>query len=83
MYGFYLLGYMFLQFVFAAMNNIKLQRLQSDRRRTAKIIKRTNIMVVGHKEDPEYFRWMYEKAEMPTDTKMIARRVYAKLSSNE
>ena len=34
-------------------------------------------------EDPEYFRWMYEKAEMPTDTKMIARRVYAKLSSNE
>jgi DNA polymerase-3 subunit epsilon len=33
-----------------------------------------------YSEDPEYFRWMYEKAEMPTDTKMIARRVYAKLS---
>jgi hypothetical protein len=31
-------------------------------------------------EDPEYFRWMYEKAEMPTDTKMIARRIYSKLS---
>jgi len=30
--------------------------------------------------DGEYFRWMYEKAEMPTDTKMIARRIYAKLS---
>jgi hypothetical protein len=31
-------------------------------------------------EDAEYFRWMYEKAEMPTDTKMIARRIYTKLS---
>lgn len=31
-------------------------------------------------EDAEYFRWMYEKAEMPTDTKMIARRIYVKLS---
>jgi DNA polymerase-3 subunit epsilon len=33
-----------------------------------------------YSEDPEYFRWMYEKAEMPTDTKMIARRIYSKLS---
>jgi DNA polymerase-3 subunit epsilon len=31
-------------------------------------------------EDSEYFRWMYEKAEMPSDTKMIARRIYTKLS---
>lgn len=31
-------------------------------------------------EDPDYFRWMYEKAEMPTDTKMIARRIYARFS---
>ena len=31
-------------------------------------------------EDPEYFRWMYEKAEMPSDTKMIARRIYIKMS---
>lgn len=31
-------------------------------------------------EDPEYFRWMYEKAEMPSDTKLIARRIYTKLS---
>jgi DNA polymerase-3 subunit epsilon len=31
-------------------------------------------------EDPEYFRWMFEKAELPTDTRMIARKIYAKLS---
>jgi DNA polymerase-3 subunit epsilon len=31
-------------------------------------------------EDPEYFRWMFEKAEMPTDTRLIARKIYAKLS---
>lgn len=29
-------------------------------------------------EDAEYFRWMYEKAEMPTDTKMIAQKIYEK-----
>lgn len=31
-------------------------------------------------EDSEYLRWIYEKAEMPSDTKMIARRIYSKLS---
>ena len=31
------------------------------------------------KEDPDYFRWMYEKAEMPTDTKMIARKIYSNI----
>jgi|APCry1669189768_1035252.scaffolds.fasta_scaffold28519_3 DNA polymerase-3 subunit epsilon len=34
-------------------------------------------------EDAEYFRWMYEKAEMPSDTKMIARRIYTKLSEKK
>jgi DNA polymerase-3 subunit epsilon len=29
-------------------------------------------------EDAEYFRWIYEKAEMPTDTKMIAQKIYEK-----
>jgi DNA polymerase-3 subunit epsilon len=32
-------------------------------------------------EDQEYLRWIYEKAEMPSDTKMIAQRIYSKLSS--
>lgn len=32
-------------------------------------------------EDPEYFRWMFEKAEMPTDTRMVARKIYATLQS--
>lgn len=32
-------------------------------------------------EDQEYLRWMYEKAEMPSDTKMIAQKIYSKLSS--
>ena len=27
-------------------------------------------------EDPEYFRWMYEKAEMPTETKLIALKIF-------
>lgn len=36
------------------------------------------IQQIG-KEDPDYFRWMYEKAEMPTDTKMIARKIYSKI----
>lgn len=33
------------------------------------------------KEDLEYFRWMFEKAEMPSDTKIIARKIYAKFGS--
>lgn len=27
-------------------------------------------------EDPDYFKWIYEKSEMPTDTKLIARRIF-------
>jgi DNA polymerase-3 subunit epsilon len=30
-------------------------------------------------EDPGYLQWMYEKAEFPTETKLIARNIYAKL----
>jgi DNA polymerase-3 subunit epsilon len=29
------------------------------------------------KEDAEYFRWIFEKSEMPTDTRLIARKIYA------
>lgn len=35
-----------------------------------------------HEEDPGYLQWMYEKAEFPTETKLIARNIYAKLESN-
>jgi DNA polymerase-3 subunit epsilon len=31
-------------------------------------------------DDSEYFRWMFEKAEMPTDTRLIARKIYSKLT---
>jgi DNA polymerase-3 subunit epsilon len=30
-------------------------------------------------EDADYFKWMFEKAEMPTDTRLIARKIYSKL----
>jgi DNA polymerase-3 subunit epsilon len=30
-------------------------------------------------EDSEYLRWMFEKAEMAADTRVFARRIYAKL----
>mgnify|MGYP000194411257 CR=1 FL=1 len=83
MYGFYLLGYMFLQFVFAAMNNIKLQRLQSDRRRTAKIIKRTNIMVVGHKEDPEYFRMCLESLKTVSSNVVNLNKIFVIIDGSD
>jgi DNA polymerase-3 subunit epsilon len=31
-------------------------------------------------EDEGYLRWMYEKADFPTDTKLIARKLYGSLS---
>jgi DNA polymerase-3 subunit epsilon len=31
-------------------------------------------------EDPEYFRWIFEKSEMATDTRLIAKKIYSKLS---
>jgi DNA polymerase-3 subunit epsilon len=34
-----------------------------------------------YSEDPEYFKWMFEKAEMPTDTRMIARKIYSTFQS--
>jgi DNA polymerase-3 subunit epsilon len=30
-------------------------------------------------EDSNYFKWMYEKADFPTDTKLIAKNIYEKL----
>jgi hypothetical protein len=75
-YGFYLLGYVLLQFVFAGINNIKLQKSQSDTRRSAKIIKRTNVMVVGHKEDPEYFRMCLESVNTVTSNVVNLNKIF-------
>jgi len=33
-------------------------------------------------EDPNYFKWMFEKADFATDTKLIAKNVYAMLSKS-
>lgn len=75
-YGFYLLGYVLLQFIFAGINNIKLQKSQSDTRRSAKIIKRTNVMVVGHKEDPEYFRMCLESVNTVTSNVVNLNKIF-------
>jgi DNA polymerase-3 subunit epsilon len=34
-------------------------------------------------EDPGYIQWMYEKADFPTETKLIARNIHAKLESSK
>jgi DNA polymerase-3 subunit epsilon len=34
-------------------------------------------------EDPGYIQWMYEKADFPTETKLIARRINATLETNK
>lgn len=34
-------------------------------------------------EDPGYLQWMYEKADFPTETKLIARNIHAKLETSK
>jgi len=36
-----------------------------------------------YSEDQGYLQWMYEKAEFPTETKLIARNIYAKLEESK
>jgi hypothetical protein len=54
-YGFYLLGYMILQFLFAILNN-KLKEVDN----SGDVINKVNMMIVGNKEDPLYYRMCLE-----------------------
>jgi DNA polymerase-3 subunit epsilon len=35
-----------------------------------------------YQQDPQYFKWIFEKSDMASDTKMIAKQIYNKLSTS-
>jgi hyaluronan synthase len=78
-YGFYLLSYMILQFVFAAINNQK----KIDDKRSGQVLSKINFMVVGYKEDPNYFRMCLESVRTAIDNIINLNKVYIIIDGKE
>ena len=57
-YGFYLFAYMLLQFILAVINN-RFKTWKMDKR-LGMVLKKVNIMVVGYRENPVYYKMCLE-----------------------
>jgi hyaluronan synthase len=77
-YGFYLLGYMILQFLFAILNN-KLKEVDN----SGNVINKVNIMIVGNKEDPLYYRMCLESILNVSNNMSNLNKVYVIIDGNE
>lgn len=71
-YGFYLLGYMILQFIFAAINNTK----KVTDKRSGQVISKVNLMIVGYREDRNYFRMCLESIRTAVNNIVNLNKVY-------
>lgn len=75
-YGFYLLGYMLLQFIFSTLNNKK-KVDYNDR------ILKVNMMIVGNKENPDYYR-MCLNSVLETSLNLInLNKIYIIIDGND
>jgi hyaluronan synthase len=82
-YGFYLLSYMLIQFVFAAINKTKWVKMAGDTRRSARIVSKVNVMVVGHKEDPDYFRMCLDSLVTAYPSIINLNKIYIIIDGND
>lgn len=82
-YGFYLFTYMILQFVLAIFNNrLNIWKDKGDIR-DAKIIKKVNLMVVGYREDPVYYRMCLESIKTAYLNIINLNKVYIIIDGDE
>lgn len=81
-YGFYLLAYTLIQFVFATINSYKWKRETSDNR-SGRIVSKVNIMVVGHKENPDYFKMCLESVYTTSTNVVNLNKVYIIIDGDE
>lgn len=73
-YGLYLLSYMLLQFIFAELNNWKTR--STNNKRSAQVLSKVNLMVVGYKEDADYFRMCLESVKTAIGNIINLNKVY-------
>ena len=96
-YGFYLLGYMVLQFVFALANNLQnskqtnrvyetqdSQKVNLDRvQLESNAQQRVNIIVVGYREDPEYFKGCLESIRTISTNVLHLNKIFVIVDGDE
>jgi hyaluronan synthase len=80
-YGFYLFGYMLLQFMLAVINN-RLKVWKMDKR-SGLVLKKVNIMVVGYREDPVYYKMCLESIKTAFSNGLNLNKVYIIIDGNE
>lgn len=78
-YGFYLLGYMLLQFLFAILNNKRLKKVEN----TKDFVDKVNMMIVGNKEDPMYYRMCLESILNVSNNMPNLNKIYVIIDGNE
>jgi len=80
-YGFYLFAYMLLQFILAVINN-RFNTWKIDKR-SGLLLKKVNIMVVGYRENPVYYKMCLESIKTAFLNVVNLNKVYIIIDGND
>lgn len=81
LYGIYLLVYLLLQFVFSSLNNFKWKSYIN--KRSANILNKINLMVVGYREDISYYRMCLESIKKLSDSAINFDKIIIIIDGND
>jgi hyaluronan synthase len=80
-YGFYLFAYMLFQFLLAAINNrLKVWKMG---KRDGLVLKKVNVMVVGYREDPVYYKMCLESIKTAFSNGLNLNKVFVIIDGND
>jgi len=89
-YGFYLFSYILIQGVFSILNDISIKRIilnkdkdEKNKNEKGEGVPKINIMVVGYKEDPIYYKMCLESIRMCYKNVLNLNKIYIIVDGND
>lgn len=86
LYGIYLIVYLIIQIVFSALNNVQVPKRAAESRSQLPMtqpLQMTNVIVVGYRENAEYFRKCLESVKKLATTSNQVNKVIVVIDGNE
>lgn len=84
LYGIYILCYFTIQVVFSILNNTyKIKNITNKAKRECTIFGKINLLIVGYKEDPEYFKLCLQSIKELKNNIINLNKIYIIIDGNE
>jgi len=82
LYGFYLILYSTIQILFSTLNNARVPKKSSELLATSDELPKTNIVIVGYKENDKYFKMCLESVKAIAESSIHVNKVIVVIDGN-